>query len=189
MTSSSPSSPKASAGGGATRCRTQCSTGVCLVIVATIVVLGYSSYIEMKSLGSIPLRASLVDCRPVPVITNDSSQQPAVSNPSGQLSSDSGGGSTELAKRHSLGFFDNIADARWQQIRNYTLNAPQYMHPRAKHTGFEKPSMWYLNNLNPSFNCQHQQRVGGLGDGPKFVCDPVSTRFFLCKGLESEAKC
>ena len=27
-------------------------------------------------------------------------------------------------------------------------------------------------NWEPNFTCQHEQRLGGMGDGPKWVCDP-----------------
>jgi Methyltransferase domain len=31
---------------------------------------------------------------------------------------------------------------------------------------------WMTNNVDPFFSCPHVNRVGGRGDGPKWVCDP-----------------
>lgn len=36
----------------------------------------------------------------------------------------------------------------------------------------ENPPAWYQNNFEPDFTCPHERRVGGMGDGPKWVCDP-----------------
>jgi len=36
----------------------------------------------------------------------------------------------------------------------------------------DNPPAWYQNNFEPDFTCPHERRVGGLGDGPKWVCDP-----------------
>lgn len=31
---------------------------------------------------------------------------------------------------------------------------------------------WYQDNYEPDFNCWHERRIGGLGHGPRWVCDP-----------------
>ena len=79
--------------------------------------------------------------------------------------------STDHAHFHSYGYFDDIPNEKWERMRLSAINAPQYRGPL--HGKQIDPVGWYINNLNPSFNCFHQQRVGGVGDGPKFVCDPV----------------
>jgi hypothetical protein len=35
-----------------------------------------------------------------------------------------------------------------------------------------RPQAWFQNNWEPSFTCLHERRIGGNGDGPKWVCDP-----------------
>jgi hypothetical protein len=31
--------------------------------------------------------------------------------------------------------------------------------------------LWYQNNWDPAFSCQHERRIGLWGDGGKWVCD------------------
>jgi hypothetical protein len=80
--------------------------------------------------------------------------------------------STGLAAKQSFGFFDDIGDTAWSRMRNNAVNFQQYRKPQKPDTGNEDPWRWYINNLEPDFSCPHAARVGGHGDGPKWVCDP-----------------
>jgi len=35
-----------------------------------------------------------------------------------------------------------------------------------------QPAHWYMHNFEPDFACAQERRIGGPGDGPKWVCDP-----------------
>ncbi len=78
-----------------------------------------------------------------------------------------------LAYEQSNGFFfQSITNQEWklrqQAVRNATFH--RYVdHPR-RH--WEKPNLWYYNNYDPIFSCPMTKRVRGIGDGPKWTCDP-----------------
>lgn len=72
-----------------------------------------------------------------------------------------------LASSESFGFFTDVPAATWKRQRNrhQTTAHRGWGHPNA-------PNVWYAHNSEPSFTCQHELRLGGTGDGPKWVCDP-----------------
>ena len=79
----------------------------------------------------------------------------------------------QMAYDQSYGyFFQSISDKEWklrqQAARNCTFH--RYVgHPRRF---WEKPNLWYYNNYDPLFSCPFAKRVRGIGDGPKWTCDP-----------------
>jgi hypothetical protein len=77
-----------------------------------------------------------------------------------------------LAARQSYGFFTDISDTDWNKKRTKALGATQYKYPLRPEVGWNDPSRWYLDNLLPNFACPSLERVGGLGDGAKWTCDP-----------------
>lgn len=81
-----------------------------------------------------------------------------------------------LAKTQSLGFFDNISSRDWElmrkRVRERTNHNDKILGQRSKVLWMEVPNAWYQNNWEPDFSCKHERRIGGLGDGPKWVCDP-----------------
>jgi len=73
-----------------------------------------------------------------------------------------------LAFEESDGFFKDVHERDWKLMKR-----------RQKESRFcltdcrnQPPHVWYQNNFEPSFTCQHERRIGGMGDGPKWVCDP-----------------
>lgn len=53
---------------------------------------------------------------------------------------------------------------------------------------------WNFFNQEPAFSCPHVFKVGGLGDGPKWTCDPerlqaVADRRKLADPTSAESKC
>lgn len=77
--------------------------------------------------------------------------------------------SFEMAYRESDGFFDDIRENDWIRLKQ-RQKTYKFCKDNCKEKG--KGAVWYQNNFEPSFTCQHEQRIGGMGDGPKWVCDP-----------------
>jgi len=83
--------------------------------------------------------------------------------------------STELAKTESLGFFLDIPDSTWKRHKErFRLTQPNYDLRNKKPSQKEYPrSSWFwADNFEPEFTCPHEFRLGKLGDGGKWVCDP-----------------
>jgi hypothetical protein len=77
-------------------------------------------------------------------------------------------GSYTLAHQQSYGYFDDIDDYNWKMMQdramqrnNHKFNDPVKFR--------EEPARWYMNNYEPDFTCAQERRVGGPGDGPKWV--------------------
>ena len=82
-----------------------------------------------------------------------------------------------LAYRESLGFFDDISDAQWRLYQDRARSESLFQRPDNPEQGVESSvALWMLNNVDPIFTCPHPRRVGGRGDGPKWICDPHRLR-------------
>lgn len=77
--------------------------------------------------------------------------------------------SFEMAHRESDGFFDDVRESDWMRLKQRQKNNKFC---KNKCEEGDKGEVWYQNNFEPSFTCQHEVRIGGMGDGPKWVCDP-----------------
>ena len=79
-----------------------------------------------------------------------------------------------LAYEHSFGLFDDIADHEWREFyQKPSLNPVRYYNPTSPNSNaFQNPTLWVFENYDPWFHCPRQHRLGGLGDGPKYMCDP-----------------
>jgi Methyltransferase domain len=81
--------------------------------------------------------------------------------------------SFSLAFKESLGFFDDIPQVDWNRYKTWSRQ-------QVDHAFAENPqkfyannqAKWLANNFFPTFHCPHAKRIGGVGDGPKWVCDP-----------------
>uniref|UniRef100_A0A7S2EJ57 Methyltransferase domain-containing protein n=1 Tax=Ditylum brightwellii TaxID=49249 RepID=A0A7S2EJ57_9STRA len=80
------------------------------------------------------------------------------------------------AYQDSLGFFTDITNEEWKLMKDRVKNQPKHNDVkkglRSKYLDRNDARTWYQNNWNPDFTCPHELRVGGTGDGPKWVCDP-----------------
>jgi hypothetical protein len=80
---------------------------------------------------------------------------------------------TTLAFQQSLGFFDDINDQEWLELfQKPARNADHYNIPHNPNFGSDKAAFWNFFNQEPVMSCPHLRKVGGLGDGPKWTCDP-----------------
>ena len=88
--------------------------------------------------------------------------------------------SYELARKHSYGFFQDIPDEEWQKFhQEFTqkrIGKQHYVNQTHPNDRSDKPAWWIFQNWDAYFNCPHLKKVGGLGDGPKFTCDPERIR-------------
>ena len=88
-----------------------------------------------------------------------------------------------LANIESLGFFDDIPSASWNMMKKKVSEiSPNYNTCCLPHTiggvgerGDKKSKefLWfYQNHYEPDFVCQYERRIGDIGDGGKWICDP-----------------
>ncbi|KAL3938504.1 MAG: hypothetical protein SGBAC_006602 [Bacillariaceae sp.] len=78
----------------------------------------------------------------------------------------------EQAYRESGGFFDDITDESWSLMKQRVKSRTNYFDPNNIQRSIANPPAWYQENFEPDFTCAHERRIGGMGDGPKWVCDP-----------------
>ena len=76
-----------------------------------------------------------------------------------------------LAFEESNGFFTDIAESDWKLLKERQRSST-FCYKNDCKKWVNQPSKWYQVNFEPTFTCQHEMRLGGLGDGPKWVCDP-----------------
>ena len=73
-----------------------------------------------------------------------------------------------LALDESDGFFADIREQDWLRYKSRFHSLPNFKDNGAP----GRSEAWFTDNFEPSFSCPHERRIGGMGDGPKWVCDP-----------------
>jgi hypothetical protein len=80
---------------------------------------------------------------------------------------------TTVAFEQSLGFFDDINDQEWIELFQKPARAAEhYKNKGNPNFNSIQASFWNFLNQEPVMSCPHLKKVGGLGDGPKWTCDP-----------------
>ena len=77
-----------------------------------------------------------------------------------------------LAKEQSFGFFTDIPIETWNMMKQRVHEAQPNMACGPNCSGALDPMSWYQENYEPEFSCLHERRIGKMGDGGKWVCDP-----------------
>jgi hypothetical protein len=81
---------------------------------------------------------------------------------------------TSLALYESSGFFDDISNSDWRRMKQKVQDIyPNVGGPIEKvRTQQVNANVFFQNHFEPDFACRHERRIGQLGDGGKWVCDP-----------------
>ena len=78
-----------------------------------------------------------------------------------------------LAEIQSFGLIDDVPDKAWQMLQARVRNRVNHKYPSDpyfnSHSTKVEPHRWHQENFEPDFTCLHEERVGGMGDGPKWV--------------------
>ena len=74
--------------------------------------------------------------------------------------------------RDSGGLLNDISDESWERMKDRIRRDQRYTVDPAHIGGKVKDHEWYMWNVLPNFACTDMERVGGLGEGPKWVCNP-----------------
>lgn len=90
---------------------------------------------------------------------------------------------TQLSTSQSYGFFDDIPLKSWELLRDIYMQVDNHREPDRPllfsdydppfpddyNPGYRSAHAWWGNNYEPNFSCQFEKRIGGNGDGPKWV--------------------
>jgi len=83
-----------------------------------------------------------------------------------------------MAKSQSFGFFHDVSEKDWVMFKDRVKRRVNHLDPENPQLFMESPHAWYQNNYSPDFTCPHERRIGGMGDGGKWVCDPHRIRAY-----------
>ena len=90
---------------------------------------------------------------------------------------------TQLGASQSYGFFDDVPLKSWNLLRDIYMQVDNHREPDRPllfsdydppfpddyDPGYRSAHAWWGNNYEPNFSCQFEKRIGGNGDGPKWV--------------------
>jgi Methyltransferase domain len=137
-------------------------TRIKYLITPLVFVIGFLTGVNVCRDGSLPIwpeKATTVKKAVVPA-AKDSNVAPGMDS------------KFTLAFNESLGFFDDIPNVDWQRYKKWSREQVDHRHPSAPQRSYTDAAKWYGNNFYPIFHCPQAKRIGGVGDGAKWVCDP-----------------
>ena len=70
-----------------------------------------------------------------------------------------------VAYKQSLGLFDDIPDRAWKLLQQRVKARVNHRDTNNPMQGSSNSPAWYQQNYEPDFGCQHEVRVGVMGDG------------------------
>lgn len=83
--------------------------------------------------------------------------------------------SYQMAYLQSGGFFTDVNEKDWNLLRTRVERRVNHCH-QPENQCYENPNVqthnpraWYQDNWEPDFTCTHERRIGGMGDGAKWV--------------------
>jgi len=95
-----------------------------------------------------------------------------------------------LAEIQSFGLIDDVPDKAWQMLQARVRNRVNHKYPSDpyfnSHSTKVEPHRWHQENFEPDFTCLHEERVGGMGDGPKWVCNPRKLKELAIKRVSEK---
>jgi len=95
-----------------------------------------------------------------------------------------------LSKTQSFGLIDDIPDNSWKMLQTRVRNRINHKHPSNPYSSHEAPQIWFQENFEPDFTCLHEERIGGMGDGAKWVCNPRKLKeLALQRARDTNEKC
>jgi hypothetical protein len=82
------------------------------------------------------------------------------------------GSEYKMALEESHGFFYDVLESDWETQRRITKMRVNNKNVANPMMNAQNSPTWYQQNWEPDFSCRMEQRIGGMGDGGKWMCDP-----------------